>query len=169
MKKYTVLSVNDNPQYLFYLPLTIWCWKKMGWNPITMFVGDAGKVINLLMNAGFNEISNLSQLERLPQYESAMIAQVSRLYASVTIGVEKEDYLMTGDIDMLPLSDYWKPDFNKITCWGHDLAGFGHYPICYIGMTKEKWDQVMMLNGTDYNSFIKRDLDNLPQARSANP
>jgi hypothetical protein len=79
---------------------------------------------------------------------------------------------MTGDIDMIPLSDYWKPNPNAITVWGHDLTGYSQYPICYIGMTSERWADVMRLRNhsgkidQDYNALIKRDLDRIPDAKS---
>lgn len=163
MKKYIVLSVNENPQYLFYLPLTVWAWRKFGWEPFVFLTQETNWGVRKLINI---ENWNLFILRENNDYKTETLAQVSRLYASAVL--PKESYIMTGDIDMIPLSDYWKPNFDKITCWGHDLAGFGHYPICYIGMKKEKWDQVMMMSGNGYNSFIKRDLDNLPQARSTN-
>jgi hypothetical protein len=72
---------------------------------------------------------------------------------------------MTGDIDMIPLSNYWKVNEDNITVWGHDLTGYGHYPICYIGMHTDNWKDVMKLDSNDYNSLIKRDLDTLPQAK----
>lgn len=95
-------------------------------------------------------------------YRSDTITQISRLYAACV----QDGYLMTGDIDMIPLSDYWQPNEGAITVWGHDLTGYGHYPICYIGMHSDKWKQVMNLDNNDYNALIKRDLDSLPQAKS---
>jgi len=75
---------------------------------------------------------------------------------------------MTGDADMLPLSDYWKHevDDDRITVYGHDLTGFTHYPICYIAMNSANWANVMNISGKDYNAFIERDLKTTPQALS---
>jgi hypothetical protein len=54
--------------------------------------------------------------------------------------------MLTSDIDMLPLSDYWTPKQHEITCYGKDLSD-EHYPICYIAMSPEKWRDVMSLSG----------------------
>lgn len=167
MKKYVVLSLNDNPIYSFYLPLVVWAWRKFGWEPIVFFAGDE---IEGSIWLGLKYVQGEIGLHRVEiqfPYESNTIAQVSRLYAACLYG-HKEDYLMTSDIDMLPLSDYWQFDPEKITTWGHDLTNFQHMPICYIGMKRPMWEEVMNLKSRRYNDMIKRDLDSIPNAQSSN-
>lgn len=103
-------------------------------------------------------------LDSIEGYRSDTITQISRLYGSCV--VSPEDFIMTADIDMVPLSDYWNPDQQKVTVYGHDLTSYTDYPICYIAMPGQKWNQVMNIDNGDYNRLIKRDLDLLPQARS---
>lgn len=170
MRRYIVLSVNDNPDYLYFTPLVCWAWRKIGWYPI-VFYHRSREIVDPLtcITSGLEELvlENSGWIEKNPyaikvdDYRSDTITQVSRLYAACI----QEGYLMTGDIDMIPLSDYWKPDENEITVYGHDLTGYGHYPICYIGMDSKKWVEVMGLSSPDYNKLIKRDLDTLPQAK----
>lgn len=167
MKKYIVLSVNDNPDYLYFTPLTCWAWRKFGWEPILMYHGKENNSGNELLDWWWNCEVNLENpifywnTIDVTGYRADTITQVSRLYAAC-----KEDgYLMTGDIDMIPLSDYWQPKEDEITIYGHDLTGYTHYPICYIGMDSKKWVEVMGLTSDDYNALIKRDLDTLPQAK----
>jgi hypothetical protein len=178
MKKYIVLSVNDNCDYLYFTPLTCWAWRKFGWEPIVMYHGKLKALADVWFATGIG-ISPPYEVFTVPTidgYRGDTITQISRLYASMA-APPYHSYLMTGDIDMIPLSDYWQPDTSKITVWGHDLTGFGHYPICYIGMNINDWNKVMQLNnfdsvkGTweisngDYSAAIKRDLDTLPQAK----
>lgn len=166
MKKYIVLSVNDNVDYLYFTPLICWAWRKFGWEPIVFYHGDRdgfdGRISDLTFElAGFE---NMHIIKSIEGYRSDTITQISRLYGSCA--VQDECYLMTGDIDMLPLSDYWKPDFSKVSVYGHDLTGFGHFPICYIGAPDVAWDTFMdIAYPYDHNFFIKRDLDTLPQAK----
>jgi len=65
---------------------------------------------------------------------------------------------------MMSLRNYW--DFNpkKITIWGHDLTSFQQMPICYLGMTVDRWREVMGLPHADIQSLMKRDLDEMPDA-----
>ena len=163
MKKYIVLSTNRNPDYLYYTPIVCWAWECFGWTPIVMLNGlnDQPPIFDLVARHCDCIFQNWHKVFSIDGYRSDTITQISRLYGACVA----DGYLMTGDIDMLPLSDYWKFDENEITVWGHDLTGYGHYPICYIGMPSDKWVEVMNLNTTDYNSLIKRDLDSLPQAK----
>lgn len=168
MKKYIVLSVNWNPDYLYYLPLCVWAWRKFGWEPIVFYHPKGTGHDPLLSKATIGSEPIRKYLHdkgsvNFDGYRSDTITQVSRLYGACA--VDGENYLMTGDIDMIPLSDYWKPDENEITIYGHDLTGYGNYPICYIGMKSSRWIEVMGL-GTDYNELIKRDLSGIPKASS---
>jgi hypothetical protein len=68
---------------------------------------------------------------------------------------------------MMPCSDYWKPNENEITCYGHDLTGYGHYPICYISMAANKWRDIMEhKTGSNVLNEIESLLDKYPQAAS---
>ena len=165
MAKYIVLSVNDNPDYLYFTPLTCWAWRQFGWEPIVMIGQDQSDVSGDLLKTVFNAFKDNRFVvfsDVIGGYRSDTITQVSRLYAACV----QDGYLMTGDIDMIPLSDYWKPQEDTITVYGHDLTGYGHYPICYIGMPHTSWIEVMGLSSKDYNALIKRDLDTLPQAKN---
>jgi hypothetical protein len=177
MKKYIVLSFNSNVDYLYFLPLTMWAWRYFGWEPIVFYQQDKHEIRSeqwerlheleeLTLNTPGNESFHPHYIKLIEGYRSDTITQISRLYGACNIASFQNDtYLMTGDIDMLPLSDYWKPDFNKVTVWGHDLTGFGHFPICYIGASYHQWTEAMKIDSNDYNKLIKRDLDTLPQAK----
>lgn len=155
--KYIVLSVNENPKYLYFLPLTVWAWKQFGWESIIFGCNKGAKNLgawNYAITESDIEFHWLDQSgEHFPDFKSETIAQVSRLYGACVA----DGMIMTGDIDMIPLSDYWKPNMNKITCYGRDLTDY-HYPICYVGMKFDLWYEVMDLNSMDYNAHIKRDL-----------
>ena len=165
MKKYIVLSVNDNPDYLYFLPLTCWAWRRFGWEPIVMWQTNPETVNKKLWSLVYDNkgkgVTKFNFLYDTFGYRSDTITQVSRLYAACV----QEGYLMTGDIDLIPLSDYWHPKEGEITVYGHDLTGYTHYPICFIGMDSTRWVEVMGLSSPDYNKLIKRDLDTLPQAK----
>jgi hypothetical protein len=156
MKRYVVLGVNENPKYLYYLPLVVWAWGELGWWPVIMFTGKQSKITDFVFNEREGFIYDVGEIE---DYKSETIAQVSRLYAGCFI---HDGYLMTSDVDMLPLSDYWFANISTIDCYGRDLTDY-HYPICYIGAEAYLWQKVMRLAyaGDPYvtfTQFIKNDL-----------
>lgn len=161
MKKHIVLSVNSNPDYLYYTPLVCWAWRQFGWEPIIFY---EGQFLDTTILSQAYSVATFHRLKPAPGYRSDTITQVSRLYA----GCVADGYLMTGDIDMIPLSDYWHPPANEnaITIWGHDLTGYTHYPICYIGMSAEQWRAVMGLVDNNFNGLIFRDLERMPDAKN---
>lgn len=166
MKRYIILSVNDNPEYLQYIPLTCWSWKQIGWEPIVFYLGDHQTELFKLVSRNSPLIS-FWWLKGIEGYRDDTVTQVSRLYgASLPFQKQENDIIMLGDADMLACSDYWNPDPTRINIYGHDLTNYQDIPICYIAMTREKWVEVMGLTSGDYNALIKRDLDTLPQAKS---
>lgn len=171
MKKYIVLSVNDNPDYLYYVPLVQSAWMNFGWTPLVIYNSDKYGEMPETAKLAFGRYGPQYYHEILVNggYRSDTVTQVSRLYACKAPGptyFTSDAYLMTGDIDMLPLSDYWHPNENAITCYGHDLTGFGHYPICYIGMKSRTWHDVMQPSGFTMGNVIENGMIGLPQAKS---
>jgi hypothetical protein len=174
MKKFVVLSVNENVKYLYYLPLTYWSWKKIDFEPIVFYnrTEHTERLKNLeqLTHDAINDCRFRPVILKVNGFESETITQVSRLFASCLLDplgkhsflkMEPEDYLLTGDIDMCPLSDIWviREFLNGYhpTVWGRDLTDY-HYPICYIGMNASCWHQVMKLESYDYNHEIVKAL-----------
>lgn len=165
MKKYIVLSVNDNVDYLYFTPLTVWSWRRLGWEPIIFYHGQLARMADMWDIASNILPGQMTYVSPIAGYRSDTITQVSRLYAAC-LDLQEDDYIMTGDIDMLALSDYWKPDLTKVTVYGHDLTGYTHFPICYIGGTVKQWREIMKIDGFDYQYHMQKDLMTLPQAKS---
>lgn len=168
MKKYLVLSVNSNVDYFYFVPLTIWTWRRHGWDVILFYEKshpineELEKIVFLTSGAHHLEILN-----PISGYRSDTITQISRLYASCFYWMDDKSYIMTGDIDMLALSNYWNPDPDKVTVYGHDLTGFTHFPICYIGMKSKEWHKVINAEAATPQYHIERDLKTLPQAKES--
>lgn len=145
MKKTVVLSTNDNPDYLNYLPYVQEAWNKLGWDTVTFTTGlmrGWTPILNMQEAINFKYPDNGAQNRTLPiapfihQYKEATIVQVARLFAGHVV---KEGMVMTSDIDMIPMANYWHPTIDNITVYGHDLTGRTQYPICYIAMSAENW------------------------------
>lgn len=159
MNKYVVISTNDNPDYYQYIPFVCKAWNNIGWRVICF---TREKYINLdHLEDGYNHFFELIGESK---YRDETIVQVSRLFGAYCF----DGLIMTADGDMMPCTDYWQPNENKITCYGHDLTGYGHYPICYIAMNSKEWKRVMNITGEDLMLQIERLLDKYEQASSDN-
>lgn len=139
-KGIVIMAANKNPDYHFFIPIVEWMWAKFGWTALV--------IKDFYVPIGIRQET---------------VVQCSRLYVGTLF--PEDTMIMTSDIDMLPLSDYWNPNPEKITCYGRDLTDY-HYPICYIAMTAKKWTEVMQLTG-DINKDMARDFDLHPKSRSA--
>jgi hypothetical protein len=159
MNKYVVISTNDNPDYYQYIPFVCKAWNNLGWKVICF---TRERNINLEhLQDGYN---HFYQLKGESKYRDETLVQVSRLFGAYCF----DGLIMTADGDMMPCSNYWQPNDNEITCYGHDLTGYGHYPICYIAMNSSQWKRVMDITDEDLMIQIERLLDKYENASSDN-
>lgn len=167
MKKYIVLSVNQNVDYMYFMPITVWSWHIIGFEPIIFYRGDRNEISDLVFKSTDKICYNeriLRMLKPIDGIRDATVTQVSRLYAAC-LGIEDDAYIMLGDCDMLALGNHWNPDVSKVTVYNHDLTGFSEIPMCYVGAPKTTWLEIMGLYSMDYNDAIKRDIENYPNAK----
>lgn len=140
MKKYIVVSSNNNPDYYHYAKYLERAWNKLGWNLCVMITAD----VNPLDLELSNPESIYIQLPEIPGLRKETVAQASRLYAANYLPLDA--LIMTSDMDLLPLSDYWHPSPDAITVYGHDLTDYTYIPMGYVVMLGSKWKQVMNLS-----------------------
>jgi len=139
MKKTVILSTNWNPNYLNYLEWTIKAWNMLGWDTLTFYTWETDLQLPDILTES-TEQNRKIHAGHFPEYQDATIVQVSRLLAGNYI---QDGIIMTGDVDMIPLANYWNPDADHITVYGFDLTGKTQYPICYIAMSAENWRSVI--------------------------
>jgi hypothetical protein len=154
-----VLSTNNNLDYYFYLPITSFVWNYFGFEPISFIVGESEKdsiVVEYLKQTP----SKIIRIKENPPYRSETISQFIRMYASCCLEDDNE-YLIMGDVDMIPLSSYLYRDFDKRNCFGYDLTGFSEVPICYVGMYAKKWREFLNLEYGKLEENLFRDLDTI--------
>ena len=134
--RWIVISTDNNPDFYQYLPYIKKAWNLLGWNTLTMTVG---------INFEDDEKNKHYSLDyiNLP-IRNFSLAQISRLWGWKSNFIKSDEIIMTSDIDMLPCENYWEPDKDSITSYGHDLNCYEQYPMCYIAMKKSKWQEVFL-------------------------
>lgn len=148
MQKIAVISTNNNPDYKFYAPFAEYAWNKLGWQLAIVCTHDVDHGSLITNNPDTIRI----QLPEIKGVRTATMAQAGRLYACNTL--PHDSLVMTCDIDLLPITDYWQPDPNHITVYGHDLTDYTYYPMGYVAMTCAKWMEAM---GLTYDT--EKDMD----------
>lgn len=134
MNKTVILSTTDGGDYLPYLEYCQKAWNKLGWNTLTFYLGRVAP-----KSTEQNRVIEISKSTLKHGYRDATIVQVARLLG----GHFCEGLVMTGDVDMLPMSNYWQPHPERWTVYGEDLTGFKEFPICYIAAPAEEWRRVV--------------------------
>lgn len=148
MERVVVISSNNNPDYLFYAPYVVKAWHTLKWKVAIMLTADTS--IKSIEGCGCDYII---QLPEIPELRTETIAQAGRLYAANYL--PKDALIMTSDMDLLPLTDYWNPDPKNITVYGHDLTDYTFFPMGYTAMTAENWTKNLELTGDTKEDLIR--------------
>lgn len=155
MERIVVVSTNNNPDYYFYSPYIKKAWNTLGWKVCVLITDDVDPSVVVG-----------DYVIKFPSFESIRqetVAQASRLYAANFL--PHDALIMTSDMDLLPLSDYWHPEADKVTNYGFDLTDYTFYPMGYSVMSGANWVRVMKLTG-DTKSDMLRDFNDETIAHS---
>lgn len=132
MNRTVILSTNDDPNYFPYLEYVQKAWNILGWNTLTFYLGN-----KTLVSTDINQIVYISSI---PAYKDCTVVQIYRLFGYKYIS---DGIIMTSDIDMMPLNNYWQPKYEDITCYGYDLTNYTQFPMCYIAANAENWAKLI--------------------------
>ena len=162
--KYAVLSVDSNPDYLFFLPVSCAFWRKLGYNPYVILVE---KDISLPILELVTEYSkpydvHINRFEYIEGYRTCNIAQISRLYAAADSLFSDDDYLITDDMDKFVVSNEWfnQQDFSKdIHIYDPDELNFTRLKIGNIGMKASVWKSVIGIDPTNLRENLTQSLE----------
>lgn len=164
MRKIVALSSNNNDDYLFYLPIVVDGWFKLGYDVFLFYMGDesepkfqyARATITRLMGESDNTFSyyKLSSIEGI---DDVTVTQCSRLFASYLF---KNCRIVTSDADMLVMQDIIQNESN-IEVYGHDLTDRVHFPMCYVSMYSPYWRDVI---GIDANQTLEHEMEKVIKA-----
>jgi hypothetical protein len=155
------IAVDQNPDYLFYLPITSYVNRHFGFATHCFVVGESRLSEISVRYAVDYSSTEIYSLRPNSPYRSETLAQFSRLYAACLI--HDDEYIITGDVDMIPLSDYLHRDFDNRNLFGKDLTNGHMYPMCYAGMTSRKWREFLDLEAADPIPYIERDLASIAE------
>jgi hypothetical protein len=165
--KYVLNATNANLMYAFFVPIVCRMWRAIEYEPIVIILGSpsewlAAKPTECILKHIQRNTQNLIYIERISGLDDSTVTQVSRLFGSVYTSLKAEDYILTSDVDMLPLNqEYFHQQDNhfKFHIFGADAYGGQRFPICYLGAPKNVWLQVMEITEGDLSATLRTHLD----------
>jgi len=153
-----VISTTYSDTYLYFLPITTWCWNKLGVDVIC-FIPPMVKNENerrryLLSVYACNPDGNniTTRFFNCPEHKEATYAQCSRLYGAC-LDLPEDEILITGDIDMamFKVPMYGGTGMGVV---GLDLVPKGQIPICYIYGSVKEWRKRFEINNKTYQQCL---------------
>jgi len=176
-----IVSTTFDNKYLFFLPICVWAWNKIGVdvicfipNSISGYTGQEilnnGKRLCLAEDTVISSCSskqNMTVQFSSEEHKEATYAQCSRLYGAC-LNFPEEEIIVCGDIDMLPFPELKRiidssviENGGRLTSFGYDLVPVGQLPICYAWGSKKEWESVMEIKGRTYQQCLDDELGEL--------
>jgi hypothetical protein len=165
-KKYAIIStslVDDSKYYyMLYIPICCIAWRRIGYEPLVLIVNNPQSTVSPLAN---KTIEYLEKFKIRIVYVPVAVENVrqmgmfARIYAGALPNeiIKEEDYIITTDSDLIPVSKSHFNLFNTHAITVHmDAFNNGYfthngkevemYTMAYIGMRKWQWKEVMNIS-----------------------
>lgn len=146
-----IMSTTYDDKYLYFLPITTWCWNRLGVDVICFAPNpkedDLKKL--LLISQYTPHGKNVLVYFDAPENKKATYAQCSRLFGG-SLDLPDDEVLIVGDIDMILFrTDFInKPSRDFFDIYGIDLVPKGQMPMCYAVGDAYTWRRFFSKGGT---------------------
>lgn len=169
-----VNSTDLNPVYAYFMPIVSRIWGTyMGYAPISLLYGSeemwrSTKINSFLLNE-INSTSQIHYVKPVSGYRSSTVMQLARVLTCAVTTLHNNDYVLTSDVDMIPLSkSYFKQmDRNKkfhifsADAYTDITKGWepSKFPMCYLGGVVEFWKEIFDIKTNDISAEVVRSLE----------
>lgn len=141
MKPVALLTTDDNLDYLFCLPITVKTWELQAFEVMPCIVSNRADVKPFMDKYIKGARMFKPDASIKSELNPSIYTQCLRLYLGRNR--PRDQYCIMGDVDMLIASSFLYRDFDKVNVFGHDLTDFNEIPMCYVGMSGKKWQEIM--------------------------
>lgn len=169
MRYISINSSDPNDTYSFFIPIVARAWKRLGYSPVSLLLGKEQLWTSNPKDAfclqKTKEESQVFFVSGVDGYRNATVMQVCRVVASAIQSFHEDDYLLTSDVDMIPLSgSYFKSqDIQKrfhifsADAYADITKGLfpPKFPMCYLGARAGLWRDIMGIR-TDFDSEVAK-------------
>lgn len=146
-----VISTTYSDTYLYFLPITVFCWNKLNVDVICFMpldMSDGERNLKFGFIEGVMDKQGMKyqvELFDAPEHKEATYAQCSRLYGAC-LDLPEDEIICIGDVDMLPFQALKNCIDNSIVEFGDminvlgiDLVPEGQTPMCYAWGSVKQW------------------------------
>lgn len=158
-----VVSTTYDDKYLFFLPIITYCWNKLGVQVVCFMPGNnihyTEPRLSLISNTAYRqnlewEVFNFY----CPEHKEATYAQCSRLYAAALPEIERDEVLISSDIDMAVFKNNFSEPNGFIWNLGFDLVPEGQLPMCYTWGPAYHWSARFDIKGKSLQECLDEQL-----------
>lgn len=168
MTRYVVLATDSAPTYAVWAPVAARLWRRCGYTPILLVEdGPAWRepAQAVIYDAMIEGAHLGAWIPRTGELTIANTMRCARLVAAAVPGLEPSDFILTSDVDMIPLApaffqrtepflvlramfNVWlatkvivnnRPNIDLTHVW----AGNFRFPLCYSGASVEIWREMV--------------------------
>ena len=160
-----IISSTYSDLYLFYLPITTWCWNRLGVDVICFipnpeqerhFNKKQWSALELVKdNLPYGQFQ--SHEYSCPEHKEATYSQCSRLYAAA-LDLPEDEILITSDVDMAVFKNIFDPFSKSMFNIGYDLVPENQLPMCYTWGTTENWRKAFNIGNKSYQESLDKEL-----------
>lgn len=156
--KYAVVSSDSNPEYLDFWPYVAKAWRRIGIDPILIYIDKD------VCNRSLSEYGGIIDLESLDEWSIVQQTQCIRFWASKILDAP----FIISDIDMLPISkEYYINGASQIydegiVSYSSDIIKYRwyksnpQYPMCYLAGDPKSFIKLLDLNESNHKDFLRR-------------
>ncbi len=158
-----IISSTYDAKYLFFLPICVWAWNKIGIDvicfvPYSDYMGSEAnnQIPAQIMRDSLAKYNLRCELFyfKAPDNKKSTYSQCARLYGAC-LDLPEDEVLITSDVDMSVFGEYLKQFDGNIQLFGADLLeGEKMYPMCYCSMTVKQWREVMRIDGRNFQQCL---------------
>lgn len=153
-----VYSCTIDPKYDFFIPITEYCWYKLGIKslvicPKRMF---GTRIFNLIDEIALPQTRFEGFMAR--EDKEATYAQISRMYASSLPNIPNEEILISGDVDMCVFKNIFENTNGVLFNLGFDLVPENQLPMCFTWGEAWAWDVRFEIKGKSLQECLDQQL-----------
>lgn len=155
------VGISASGTYLFYIPLFVKMWKKMGYTSIIYIISHQ-KLPHELISKLTQENAIYKEIVVPYNYSLEYFSKLCRIFSSVQIK-NKNSILYISDVDMLPYNYTFFQDYSytNFTIKSFGLNGYvsRRWPMCYFSGTKQMYEDMLKFSTNNEYELVKRIID----------